>query len=278
VSWEYGSKFFLHRHLVIEPNVGHKRRDAMNMRSLAAAAGIGFTILVAQDLAAEAAEVKVIGANPMKGVVKELGSQFERESGHKLVTLYTGLRGIDAGEPFDVAILPTPGIERLIKEGKIIAATRADVAYAGIGVGVRAGAPKPDISSVETFKRALLSAKSVAHSREGTSGVHFKSLLERFGIVEEMKPKLKPLSGDALVQAVPSGEAEMIVATISDIIAGGTALVGPLPSEVQFYNRFAAGVGANAKEAEAAKALIKFLTAPAAVPVIKAKGMEPGAP
>ena len=93
-----------------------------------------------------------------------------------------------------------------------------------------------------------------------------------------MKPKLKPLSGDALVQAVPSGEAEMIVATISDIIAGGTALVGPLPSEVQFYNRFAAGVGANAKEAEAAKALIKFLTAPAAVPVIKAKGMEPGAP
>ena len=250
----------------------------MNMRSLAAAAGIGFTILVAQDLAAEAAEVKVIGANPMKGVVKELGSQFERESGHKLVTLYTGLRGIDAGEPFDVAILPTPGIERLIKEGKIIAATRADVAYAGIGVGVRAGAAKPDISSAEAFKRALLNAKSVAHSKAGTSGVHFKRLLERFGIVEEMKPKLKPLTGDALVQAVPSGEAEMIVGTISDIVAGGTVLVGPLPSELQLYIRFAAGVGVNAKEAEAAKALIKFLTAPAAIPVIKAKGMEPGKP
>jgi len=93
-----------------------------------------------------------------------------------------------------------------------------------------------------------------------------------------MKPKLKPLTGDALVQAVPSGEAEMIVGTISDIVAGGTVLVGPLPSELQLYIRFAAGVGVNAKEAEAAKALIKFLTAPAAIPVIKAKGMEPGKP
>lgn len=250
----------------------------MKISSLAAAAGIGLIILFALDPAAGAAEVKVIGANPVKAVVQELGSQFERENGHKLVTKFLGVSGVDAGEPFDVAILPTPGIERLIKEGKIIAATRADVAYGGVGVGVRAGAPKPDISSVEAFKRALLNAKSIAHSPAGASGVHFKGLLERFGIVEEMKSKLKPLSGDALVQAVPSGEAEMIVATISDIIAGATALVGPLPSELQFYNRFAAGVAANAKEAEAAKALIKFLTAPAAVPVIKAKGMEPGTP
>jgi molybdate transport system substrate-binding protein len=152
------------------------------------------------------------------------------------------------------------------------------VAFAGIGVGVREGAPKPDISSAEAFKRALLNAKSIVHSRAGTSGVHFKGLLERFGIAEEMKPKLKPLSGDALVQAVPSGEAEMIVGTISDIVAGATDLVGPLPSELQFYIRFATGVSASAKEAEAAKALIRFLTAPAAVPVIKASGMEPGTP
>jgi len=251
----------------------------MNIRSLAAAAGIGLIILFAQDLAAEAAELRVIGANPVKAVVTELGAQFKRQSGHKLVTKFlTGVKGaIDAGEPFDVAISPTPVIDSLIKEGKIIAATRADVAYAGIGVGVRAGAPKPDLSSVEAFKRALLNAKSVAHSAAGTSGVHFKGLLERFGIVEEMKPKLKPLSGDALVQAVPSGEAEMIVGTISDIV-GAADLVGPLPSELQLYIRFAAGVGASAKEAEAAKALIKFLTAPAAVPVIRAKGMEPGKP
>ncbi len=254
----------------------------MNIRSLAAAAGIGLIILLVQDLAAEAAEVKVIGANPIKAVVQELGSQFERESGHKLVTKFVSgpvvKREIDAGEPFDLAISITPVIDDLTKEGKIVAATRADVAYAGVGVGVRAGAPKPDISSTEAFKRTLLNAKSVAHSAEGASGVYFKNLLERLGIVEEMKPKLKPMSGDVLAQAVPRGEAEMIISSISDIIAGGTVLVGPLPSELQLYIRFAAGVGTNAKEAEAAKALIQFLTAPAAVPVIKAKGMEPGTP
>ncbi|MBI2988917.1 MAG: substrate-binding domain-containing protein [Deltaproteobacteria bacterium] len=252
----------------------------MKIRSLAAVVGIGLIILFAHGLGAEAAEVKVIGANPVKAVVQELGAQFERESGHKVVTKFlTGVKGeIDAGEPFDVAISTTSGIDGLIKEGKIIAATRADVAYAGIGVGVRAGAPKPDLSSVEVFKRALLNAKSVAHSRAGTSGVHFKGLLERFGIAEEMKPKLKPLSGDALVQAVPSGEAEMIVGTMSDIVAGGTVLVGPLPPELQLYIRSAAGVVTTAKEPEAAKALIKFLTAPAAIPVIKVNGMEPGSP
>ena len=254
----------------------------MRIRLLAAAATIGSMILLAQCLTAEAAEVKVISANPMTGVMKELGAQFERETGHKLVTKFaTGAavkREIDAGETFDVAISNTPLIDDLVKEGKLVAGTRADVAYSGLGVGVRAGAPKPDISSVEAFKHAMLNAKSVAHSAEGASGVYFKGLLERLGIAEEMKPKLKPLSGDALAQAVPSGEAEIIVAIISSIMASGADLVGPVPLELQFYNRFAAGVGASAKEAEAAKALIKFLTAPAAVAVIKTNGMEPGAP
>ena len=257
----------------------------MKIRSFVAAATIGFMILLAQGLAAEAAEVKLIGAGPMRAVVKELGAQFERDTGHKLVTKFVSgpvvKQEIDAGETFDIAISITPVIDDLIKEGKIVAATRADVAYAGVGVGVRAGAPKPDISLVEAFKRALLNAKSVAHSKEGTSGVYFKGLLERLGIAEEMKPKLKPLAGDALAQAVPSGEAEMVVMTISGIVASGAELVGPVPSqlqELQGYNRFAVGVSASAKQAEAAKALIKLLTSPAAVPVIKANGMEPGTP
>ena len=253
----------------------------MRIRLLAAAATIGSMILLAQCLTAEAAEVKVISANPMTGVMQELGAQFERETGHKLVTKFvTGSvvkREIDAGETFDVAISNTPLIDDLVKEGKLVAGTRADVAYSGLGVGVRAGAPKPDISSVEAFKHAMLNAKSVAHSAEGASGVYFKGLLERLGIAEEMKPKLKPLSGKALAQAVPSGEAEMIIVTIL-VVGDGAELVGPFPSELQFYNRFAAGVGASAKEAEAAKALIKFLTAPAAVAAIKTNGMEPGAP
>ena len=254
----------------------------MRMSSLATAAKIGSMILLAQGLTAEAAEVKLIGATPMTAVIKELGSQFERDTGHKLVTKFVSgpvvKQEIDAGETFDVAVSITPVIDELIKEGKIVAGTRADVAYAGVGVGVRAGAPKPDISSVEAFKRALLNAKSVAHSAEGASGTYFKGLLERLGIAEEMKPKLRPMPSDRIAQAVPSGEAEMIVVTMSVIVGYGAQLVGPVPSELQFYNRFAAGVSASAKEAEAAKALIKFLTSPAAVAVIKAKGMEPGTP
>ena len=145
----------------------------MRISSLTTAA-IGFSIPLVHGLTAEAAEIKVIGATPMTAVIKELGAQFERETGHKLVTKFVSgpvvKREIDAGETFDVAISITPVIDSLIKEGKIVAATRADVAYAGVGVGVRAGAPKPDIGSVDAFKRALLNAKSVAHSAEGASG------------------------------------------------------------------------------------------------------------
>lgn len=253
----------------------------MRISSLSVAATTG-AILLALGLAAKAAAVKVIAANPMKPVVQELGAQFERDTGHKLVTRFVSgpvvKREIDAGEMFDLAISAAPVIDALIKEGKIVAGTRTDVAYAGVGVGVREGAPKPDIGSVEAFKHALLNTKSVAHSAEGPSGVYFKGLLDRLGIAAEMKPKLKPMSGDALANAVPNGEAEMIISATSDIIAGGAVLVGPLPPELQSYIRFAAGVGINAKEAEAVKALIKFLIAPAAVPVIKAKGMEPGSP
>jgi len=252
----------------------------MSIKSLLVATGS--MILCALGLAAEATEVKVIAANPMKAVVQQLGAQFERDTGYKLVTTFVSgpvvKREIDAGEKFDLAISATPIIGELIKEGKIDAGNRADVAYAGVGVGVRSGAPTPDIGSVEAFKRALLHAKSVAYSAEGPSGVYFKGMLDRLGIAEQMKPKLKPMSGDALTKAVPSGEAEMIISATSDIIAGGTVLVGPLPPELQSYVRFAAGVGTNAKEAEAAKVLIKLLTAPAAVPIMNANGMEPGTP
>jgi molybdate transport system substrate-binding protein len=254
----------------------------MSIGSLAAAAKIGFVILLVQGVAAEAAEVKVMSANPMTEVMKELGPQFERATGHKLVIQYevAGVvkRRIDAGETFDVAILLPPLIEDLIKQGKIAAGTRADIARSGMGVGVRAGAPKPDIRSVEAFKRALLDAKSVAYSKEGASGVYFLGLLERLGIAEGMKPKLKPTSADTLANAVPSGEAEMIVVPITVIMVPGAELVGPLPTELQTYINFSAGVGTAAKEPDAAKVLIKFLTAPAAVPVLKAKGMEPVTP
>jgi molybdate transport system substrate-binding protein len=230
----------------------------------------------------QAAEVRVIGATPMTSVVTQIGKQFERDTGHTISARFVSgpvvKRDIDAGQPFDLAVSITPVIDVLVEEGKLVAATRADVAYAGVGVGVRAGAPKPDISTVDAFRKALLNAKSVAHSAEGASGDYFRGLLARLGIAEQMQPKLRPMSPDALVKAVPNGEAEMIVVTMSVIVAGAAELVGPVPKELQFYNRFAAGVGAKANAADAAKALLAALTAPKAAAVIKAAGMQPGKP
>ncbi len=253
----------------------------MNVVSLRAAV-TGAVILFASGSAAQAADIEAIVANPMKPVVQALGSQFERESGHTLrVKFVSGpivKRAIDAGETPDLAVSAAPVIDGLMKEGKIVSGTRADIAYAAVGVGVRAGAPKPDMDSVEAFKRALLGAKSVAHSADGPSGVHFRGLLDRLGIAVEMTPKLRPMSGDALAKAVPSGQADMIISSMPDILGEGIALVGPLPAELQSYIGFAAGVGTHAKQAQAAWALIEFLTAPAAVRVIRANGMEPGTP
>ena len=136
-----------------------------------ATASVAVMVLLSHGFAAKAAEIKVIAAGPMTAVFKELGPQFERDTGHKLVTRFATTpvvkREIDAGETFDLAISITSGIDNWIKEGKIVAATRAAVAYAAVGIGIRAGAPKPDIGSVEASKRALLNAKSIAHSTEG---------------------------------------------------------------------------------------------------------------
>ena len=250
----------------------------MGIKAFAVAA-IGSIILIVQGPAAEAADVKLIIATPMVGAVKELGTQYERDTGNKLITKISSgpgvKREIDAGE-LHLAISITPVIDGLIKEGKLVADTRADVAYGSLGVGVRPGAPKPDISSVDAFKRTLLNAKSVAYSAEGAGGAYFRGLLERLGIADEMKTTLKPMKEDNYVRAIRNGDAEMIVGAISNVMEFGADLVGPLPVELQNYIQFAAGVSVSAKETEAAKALIKLLTAPSAVAVIKAKGLEPG--
>lgn len=252
------------------------------MNGRAATVVTGLIVLALASAPAQTAEVRVIAATPMSGVLTQLGKQFERDTGHTVSARFVSgpvvKREIDSGQPFDLAVSITPVIDALVKEGKIVAATRADVAYAGVGVGVRAGAPKPDVSTVEAFKSALLNAKSVAHSADGASGDYFKDLLARLGIAEQMKPKLRPLPPDALAQAVPSGAAEMIVVTMSVIVGGAAELVGPVPAELQFYNSFAAGAGANAKQMAAAKALLAAMTAPTAAAVIKAAGMTPGAP
>jgi molybdate transport system substrate-binding protein len=229
-----------------------------------------------------AAEIKIIAATPMSAAVQELGSQFERMSGHKLAAKFVSgpivKQEIDAGAPFDLAVSITPVIETLIADGKLVAATRSDLAYALVGVGVRAGAAKPDISTVENFKRALLNAKTVAHSASGASGEHFKSMIARLGIAEEMSRKLRPMPADRIAQAVPNGEAEMIVVTMSVIMVPGVDVVGTIPAELQFYNRFAGAVSSSAKEPGAAAALLQFLASTSAAAVLKAKGLQPGVP
>jgi molybdate transport system substrate-binding protein len=253
------------------------------MRPGIIAAAIGATVLMAQAVAAQAAEVKVLGAYPLKPMIDELGPQFERATGHTLAIQY-GLpavlkRQIEAGETFDLAILGAPGMDDLIKQGKIVAGTRTDIARDGMGVAVRAGAPKPDISSAEAFKRTLLNAKSISYVKEGATGVHLANLLERFGIAEEMKSKTKLHDSPArAIQAVADGEAELGFVLITLILpVRGAEVAGPFPPELQRYVVFTAGVSTGAKQAEAAKALANLLTSESAAPVIKAKGMEPAA-
>jgi molybdate transport system substrate-binding protein len=229
---------------------------------------------------AHAAELRVVSGNGARSAIQELVRQFAQQSGHK-VALHFEVnaalqRKIEAGEVFDVAVLNPPVLDALIKAGKVVADTRADIGRAGLGVAVRAGAPKPDIGSVESFKRTLLAAKAVAFPGEGASGRYFVSVVERLGIAAEMKDKLKPMAAEDTVEVVARGEADMVV-VVSTRITGveGVERVGPIPAELQTVIGFAAGVSSAAKEPEAGKALVRFLSAPAAAATLRAKGVEP---
>ncbi len=255
----------------------------MRTGSFAATATIGFTLLLAQGAVANAAEIKVIASVGVKAVLEELTPQFERTSQHKVnITFGTAVplkRQIDGGESFDVVILTPALVEDLAKQGKVAAGTSSNVAKAGIGMAIRAGAPKPDISTADAFKRTLINAKSIAYSKEGQSGATMARLIKQLGIEEQMKDKtvLETRSGQTAANVV-EGKAELAFTLLSEILPiPGAEAAGMLPAELQSYVVFTAGIGAGAKDAQAAKAFIEFLKAPAAVPTMKAKGMEPGA-
>ena len=249
------------------------------MNRIISATAIALTFALARPVTANAAEIKVWAARAIATVLAEIGPQFERTTGHKL-NISTDLpaafvRRANAGEPFDILISGAAPVDEWIKDGKIIAETRTDIARSGIGVEVRAGARKPDISSVEAFKRALLDAKSIAYLRVG-SGIYVAGLLERLGIAEAIKSKVKRPESDIVSELVAKGEVELGLVVITQILTTpGVDLVGPLPPEIQSYVMFTAGVSANSKVPEAAKQLMKFLTGPSAIPVIRAQGMEP---
>ena len=229
--------------------------------------------------AAQSAELKVLSGNGPRAAVRELCTQFERATGHT-IDLRFGVnpevkKKIEAGERFDVVIGNPPIVDALIKDGTVVA-PRVDIGQAGLGVAVRSGAPKPDIASVDAFKRALLSAKAVAFPGKGASGIYFVSLLERLGIRAEMASKLKPMEAEDTVEVVARGEADMVVVVATRITdVAGVDRVGPIPEELQTKIGFAAGLSSSTKEPDAAKALIRFLSAPAAAPTLRAKGVEP---
>ena len=236
--------------------------------------------MTTQRTGANAAQIKVLCSNSSRAVMDELVPQFERASGHKVAVSYDPakimLQRIQRGETADLAILGAPAIDELTKQGKIVSASRRDLARCGIGVAVRAGAPKPDIGSVEAFKRALLNAKSVAHTKSGVSGMHFAGLIERLGIAEQMKARVRTQPGGLVGELVASGDVEMAVQQIPELMAvPGTELVGPLPRELQMITVSSAGIFADAREPAAAQALLEFLSTPAAARVYKARGLEP---
>ena len=186
---------------------------------------------------------------------------------------------IEGGEAFDVAVITPAIVDDLAGKGKIAPGSRANLATVGIGVMVKEGAPKPDVSTVEAFKNALLAAKTVAYiepASGGSSGIYLDKLLERLGIADQVWPKAKLKKGGYVADLIVSGEAELGVHQISEIVpVKGAALVGPLPKEIQNTTTYAAGLSASPQDKEAAQALIKMFSGPEAAAVLKSKGMDP---
>jgi molybdate transport system substrate-binding protein len=246
--------------------------------------GLVTALMVAMAPHADAADIKVISGGAFKQVLNALAAQYEKETGNTLDITYQTvgqhLQAIKSGdETFDVAVLTPDAIDGLAKDGKIVAGTRTDLAKTGVGVVVRQGTPLPDISTVDAFKRTLLAAKSVAYidpDAGGSSGIYVGKLLQQLGIAKEVNAKAKLIHGGAVATHVVDGEAEIGIHQISEILAVKDAvLVGPLPAAIQNFTVYAAGVGSAAKDDALAAAVVKFLSGAHALPIIKAKGMEP---
>ena len=252
------------------------------MKLMRLVAVLAITAAAAAPTNGRAAEIKLICSNGYHAVIDVLGPQYEKATGHKLVVTY-GLaaalgKEIEGGAPFDVAILAPPQIDALVKQGKITAATRTVLARSGMGVMVRSGAAKPDVSTLDAFKNTLLAAKSIAFPPGGQSGIYLVGLIDRLGLTGALKDKLKPIaSGPLTGETVAKGEAEIGITPIGELLAvEGVTLVGPLPQEVQNYIVQVAGISADSAHDAAARDFLAFLAAPEHRALIVEKGMEPG--
>jgi len=247
------------------------------------AAAIGAAVmLTVTGMTTHAAEIRVLSTQATEEAYRELVPEFEKAAGHKVTTTFTGTldanKRLAAGESYDLLIMSASSIDEHIKGGKVAPGSRVDLARVGIGVMVKEGEPKPDIGSVDAFKRALLAAKSVAYinpASGGSSGIYLVKLFDQLGIADQIKPKAKLKDGGYVAELIASGEAELGIHQISEIVpVKGVTLIGPLPKEIQNYTTYSAGISASPKEGEGAKALVKFLAGPRAGELLKAKGME----
>jgi len=251
------------------------------MSSLTPAASVlGLALVLSPIADVQAAELQILAGGAMTGPLRELGAQFERASGHKLVfrfgTTPELIKLATTGGPFDLGVVPREVLKDVAARARFAAGPTTDIARVGLGVAVRSGAPKPDVGTSEALKQTLLKAQSIATIPASAAGAQVLRVFERLGISEAMKDKTKVQTGPAqIVEAVAKGEAELGVFLINVLTAPGLDVVGPFPAELQQEVVFTASVAANTKEAEAAKAFITYLTTSAAATVIKTKGMEP---
>jgi molybdate transport system substrate-binding protein len=226
------------------------------------------------------AEIKILSTHAVLEVLSELGPLFERVSGLDLGIDYDPAnalkRTIEAGTPFDVAIVTRAVIDELALKGKVRRETCKDICRSGLGIAVRRGAAVPDIATVDALRRSLLAARSLVRSKEGTSGLYFETLLDRLGIADAMREKIMLGASGRVAELVARGETEMAVQQIPELLpVKGIQYVGPLPGELQLWTVFAAGVGSATNDPAAANAFIEALATPSAVALFKAKGLEP---
>jgi molybdate transport system substrate-binding protein len=254
----------------------------MKKLSLTAAASmLGLALVMPPITDLQAAELRILAGGSLTGSLNDLGPQFERVSGHELVIHFDSTPNLiklaTSGAPFDLAVVPVDVFKDAAAKARFAPGPTIDIARVGYGVIVRAGAPKPDVSTSDALKQTLLNAQSIAFVPESAAGGYVLKTFDRLGISEAIKAKTKPQTTPAqIAPAVANGEAELGVFLVNVLIAPGVELAGSFPAELQQELVFTSAVAADSREADAAKAFITFLTTPAAAAVIKAKGMNPG--
>jgi molybdate transport system substrate-binding protein len=245
--------------------------------------GIAGALLLAGS--ADAAEVRVMISGGLTAAYNALVPEFERQTGNKVLTAYGPSMGttvnaipvrLERGEPADVLIMVGYALGDLAKQGKVIADSRVDLVKSPIGIAVKTGAPKPDISSADSVKRALLAAKSIAYS-DSASGVYVSTeMFEKLGIADAMKDKAKKIPATPVGEIVARGDAELGFQQIAELRpVSGIDIVGQLPPDLQKITVFSAGIATVSREPDAGRALIKFLASPAARDALVKSGLEP---